>query len=178
MKKIMRHSAIYWSATPPRAHGYSLPELSAAVAILAILSASALPALSNLATGAQQRAHGSAFIDAVRFARETAASTGEQIIVCPRGERISCGSDWNSGWAIINITANKTITLREYIINDSTIRINANRQKFVFQQYLRATNGSINFCSGQPVTHLKVIVSYTGKTTLTKAHNRETGGCH
>mgnify|MGYP006090462483 CR=1 FL=1 len=178
MKKIMRHSAIYRSAIPPRAHGHSLPELSAAVAILAILFASALPALTNLATGAQQRAHGNAFIDAVRFARETAASTGEQIIVCPRGESITCGSDWNSGWAVFNITANKTNTLREYVINDSAIRINANRQKFVFQHHLRATNGSINFCSGQPAAHLKVIVSYTGKTTLTKAQNTETGGCH
>ncbi|MDG2154820.1 MAG: GspH/FimT family pseudopilin [Gammaproteobacteria bacterium] len=171
----MRHSAIYRSTISPRVLGHSLLELGAAVAILAILSVSALPGLRNLAVEAQQRAHGNAFIDAVRFARETAASTGEQIIVCPRKENITCGDNWNSGWGVFHLTADKTKPLREYIINGSAIRVNANRQKFVFQQHLRATNGTIKFCSERLTNYLNVIVSYTGKTTLTKT---EAGGCY
>jgi type IV fimbrial biogenesis protein FimT len=78
-----------------RARGFTLPELLAVVAIVAILAAAAGPSFSALVAGQRARAASSDLLTALILARSEAIKRNTQVTLQP-----ASGSDWTSGWTI------------------------------------------------------------------------------
>ncbi len=79
--------------------GFTLIELLVAFAIVAILSATALPSFQTAMVRSNVRSLSSALGSDLTFARSEAIRLGAAVTVCPRSGT-TCGSDWSSGWIV------------------------------------------------------------------------------
>lgn len=86
----------------PRQFGFTLPELAVTLAVVAILSATALPAFRTALD--RQRVTTALHLLSAQFAqaRSTAVMRSEVVSVCPsRGDgRCRDDGDWSQGWAL------------------------------------------------------------------------------
>ena len=95
---------------PPRrrpAAGFTLIELVAVLAILAILMRVAAPGMSRLAATQALAAQSSEFMAALRFARSQALMRGSAVTICasapgatPRACQGAHAADWRGGWIV------------------------------------------------------------------------------
>lgn len=79
--------------------GFTLPELLAVVAIVAILSSIAAPSFTSLVAGQRARGASSDLLTALVLARSEAIKRNTQVTLQP-----ASGADWSSGWTIPNPT--------------------------------------------------------------------------
>jgi len=157
----------YPDAPKQRMRGFSLTELSVAVAITAVLAGTAVPAIGNLVADARQRQIATTFSDSLRLARRTAATSGSEVIVCPYTPDNTCGNDWSAGWVVARHSAQHMQPVRIHALLNKQVEIHANRTQLLFDPLKRDTNGSIVFCDQRGADHaLTVVLSYTGKTRL------------
>lgn len=80
-----------------RARGFTLPELLAVVAIVAILASIAAPSFGTLVAGQRARAASSDLLTALLLARSEAVKRNTQVTLQPAD-----GASWASGWTIPN----------------------------------------------------------------------------
>lgn len=88
-----------------RSAGFTLVELVITIAIVAILSAIAAPAMTNFLADQAAAANADEFAAAVRFSRTEAIKRGRVVTMCasttPSVDAPPCdGADWKTGWAI------------------------------------------------------------------------------
>lgn len=97
-----------------RARGFTLTELSIALAVLGLLLAVALPAWSHVRGAAQARAAEGALLESLLRAGGRAAITGRRAVLCASrdGEGCSGSSDWSRGWIAFHDSMPTAIAMR------------------------------------------------------------------
>lgn len=83
-----------------RPKGFTLVELMVTIAIVAILSAIALPSFSTAIRSSRLASTTNEFIAAVSLARSEAAKSNRTARICASSNGTSCGSDWSQGWIV------------------------------------------------------------------------------
>ena len=88
---MVRHAA------PP---GFTLVELMVTIAIVAILTAIALPSFSTSIRNSRLASTTNEFIAAVNLARSEAVKSNRTAQVCASADGATCGTNWSQGWIV------------------------------------------------------------------------------
>ncbi|MGH8161043.1 MAG: GspH/FimT family pseudopilin [Gammaproteobacteria bacterium] len=82
--------------------GFTLIELMATIAILAILSAIAVPAYTHFVSGNRVATEMNAFVGDLQYARSAANKHGQNVTVCAStdGKKCSGAGPWSTGWIV------------------------------------------------------------------------------
>jgi len=87
---------------PARAHGFTLLELMAALAIAGILFALGVPTLGAWLAEQQLQDRADALLHTLDHARSEAIKRGDRVDVCPVGGGCAAGAtSWEGGWVIV-----------------------------------------------------------------------------
>jgi len=86
--------------------GFTILELIIAIALVAVLSALAVPNLRNAIQNNRLTAQANDFVVAFQLARSEAIKRGQPVSVCATdandgGDEPVCGDDWSLGWMVI-----------------------------------------------------------------------------
>lgn len=101
--------------------GFTMVELSASLAVVALLLMMGAPSLANLLARTRLDSAASALVNHMGFARAQAVSQGVQVSLCSSSDGRTCSGDldWRSGWIVFygppgeagSIGANDLITV-------------------------------------------------------------------
>jgi type IV fimbrial biogenesis protein FimT len=80
--------------------GFTLVELMVTIAIVAILSAIALPSFSTAIRSSRLASTTNEFIAAVSLARSEAAKSNRAGRICASSDGATCGTNWSEGWIV------------------------------------------------------------------------------
>ena len=156
-----------------RGGGFTLLELIVVVTIMGILLASAAPAMQDLLLDARRTRVLNEILRALHVARAQSANSGQEVVLCPRGQGEGCDSDrWNRGWLVFinddgdqpaHLDDGERVVLR-YAFDQQAV-IAANRNRFVYRPNIRRTTaGTFVYCDRRgPPSARAVIVSHTGR---------------
>ncbi len=87
---------------PSRINGFSLVEATAALAIVAVTTTLALPAMSQALERQRVSTTLHLLSTDMAMARGTAIMRRSQVVVCPRATPVTCAEDgdWSAGWLV------------------------------------------------------------------------------
>lgn len=161
---------------PHRHAGFTLIELAATSAILAILASVAMPSMSALIERQRASATASSLIAHMQLARMAAVSRNRRAVLCPSGDGANCeaGTDWSQGWMLfIDDDGNRRPDASEDILRvepeptSRHLRItsSAGRQQL---RYLpdgtsAGTNLTLSICNARGELLGRVIVNNVGR---------------
>ncbi|MBF0265706.1 MAG: GspH/FimT family pseudopilin [Gammaproteobacteria bacterium] len=142
--------------------GFSLMELMVTIAIVAIVTTTALPSFQSMFDTYHVRSQTNNFISALKLARTEAMRRGENIKVCNSNSNQSdCGSsgDWQYGWV-----ARNSSVLKSWKKDDTSTMINADADSIEYTKYGRITaSTNLNFEFTRNSCIRKVSVKRTGR---------------
>jgi type IV fimbrial biogenesis protein FimT len=86
----------------PLSRGFTLVELLVTIAVVAILSAIALPSFTHMIQRNEVSSASNRLLADLGYARSEAATRGTYVSVCPSDDGTSCadGAAWESGWIV------------------------------------------------------------------------------
>lgn len=101
--------------------GFTLIELMIAVALVAILLATAVPALDDFTNDARQTGAINDFISSIHLARNSAITTNSRVTMCASASGTNCeATTWDSGWIVFgDLNSNGTLDVGETIVTAS-----------------------------------------------------------
>ena len=90
------------SGTRDAMHGFTLPELMTAMAVLVIVAAIALPSYRTIIRSAHLTTQIHNFDAALNLARSEAVKRGMSVSLCPSTDQATCTSStkWEQGWIV------------------------------------------------------------------------------
>ncbi len=102
MKQIIRAKFGVGSGKFSRQWGMSHVELMIAVALVTVLSVTALPGVSDMMDRNKVMGTRHQMLTDFNFARNTAVNSYRRVVICPSSNERSCSgqTNWNSGWII------------------------------------------------------------------------------
>jgi type IV fimbrial biogenesis protein FimT len=167
-----------------RIRGYTLLELMACLAIVAVVAAWGVPAFANLSRNAARTSQVNLFIQAIYLARSEAIKRNGVVSLCPSANGDTCApsGDWSSGWIVfVNddrdspaLRDSGEALLRVYPAWD-TGHILSNRTTLSFRAFGQmGVTVTVTFCDDRGPTEARaVIVSQTGRPRVS---NRSASG--
>ncbi|PNS09510.1 GspH/FimT family pseudopilin [Solilutibacter silvestris] len=136
--------------------GFTLIELMASVAVLAILVAIGAPNLGRMAKAHRANAALNALTADLALARITAIARGKAVTACPSRDAATCmdGSDWTEGWLV-------------FVDDDRDRRLGPGEQLLSSQQALRTTSLQLRSTDGRgTVRYLPSGFSFGSNATI------------
>ena len=102
-----------------RDDGFTLIELMIAIALVAILLATAVPALDDFTNDARQTGAINDFISSIHLARNTAITTNSRVTMCASASGTNCElTSWDSGWIVFgDLNNNGAVDAGENIVS-------------------------------------------------------------
>lgn len=161
-----------------RCRGFTLWELLAALAVMAIALGLGLPSFERLRLDIERTTAVNAFVAAVQLARSEAAKRARPVVVCKTVDFERCGGSeirYDAGFMVfVNEDDARPAQRSAYepLLRAFTpaqgLRISANRELFEFRPFRRrSTNGTVTFCDRRGESEARaVIVSYTGRPRI------------
>ncbi|WP_313459797.1 GspH/FimT family pseudopilin [Stenotrophomonas sp.] len=154
--------------------GWNLLELTIALAVLALISALALPSLNAQIDRLRADMLRMQLVSVFNTARSTAITRHRPIAVCASEDGWRCGGDWSRGWLIHRDHGPEPVPIAEEDIlrfqpgsTAKGVRAAASlgRQRLRFQRDGRSggSNLTISICAGTTL-HSRVIVNNVGRT--------------
>jgi len=154
--------------------GYTLIEAMIAVAIVAILSAIAVPSFAAIQENAAKRAALNNFWHAIFLARSEAVKRNSVVSICKSSSGQTCDSaaaEWSGGWIVFENRDHNEPATREadepvlqVYAGWPTGHITSNRKAFSFRPTTQgAVNGTIVFCGANGHDARAIIISHTGR---------------
>lgn len=141
--------------------GFTLLELMAVIAVMAILAGVGVPSLLNFIDSNRRAAAANALVVDVQQGRNVAATGGSQVVLCHSPAGVKCSNaiapDWSEGWIVfVDTDANTLRTADERLLAVTSKRKGVE---------MPSTSGSIVFKAGllQPGFGVTVAVCIEGK---------------
>lgn len=170
-------------AAPTKHRGFTLYELLGTLGLAAIVLTVGLPSFGNIVSNQRLMIEANTLFHAIHQARKESIVRRRVVSLCPTLDGNTCepDTDWSSGWMMfVNIDRDWPAIrdsdepiLRRYLVGNS-IRISANRRSFSLRSTeLRATNGTLKFCSrNNRGTARALVISYTGRPRVAYKNSR------
>ena len=151
-----------------RQAGITLLELLAAIALAAVMTSLAIPALDSMMLNARRAAAIESLVRAAWFARTEALRRGRPVVLCGSAGGAHCAADpdaWSDGWLVAAADAPSVALRRGPGVRDRRARIIANRRTFSFEPFdRRGTNGTLAWCDDRGERAARaVIIAPTGR---------------
>ncbi|HSN52478.1 MAG TPA: GspH/FimT family pseudopilin [Woeseiaceae bacterium] len=104
-----------------RDSGFTLIELMIAIALVAILLATAVPALEDFTNDARQTGAINDFVSAIHLARNTAITTNSRVTLCASASGAACQlTAWENGWIVFaDLDASGGLDVGETVVSSS-----------------------------------------------------------
>ena len=155
----------------------TLPELMLALAVLAIVVATAVPALDSVLLNIRMSNSVNELIHSLYNARQNTNATGISTALCGSVDGLQCSisSNWAQGWLLFTNNDDDEppqIDPGEGLLAGGTwaapLHLSANRMAFITRPFgLRSTNGTLVWCDRRGAAHARaVIISFTGKPRI------------
>jgi len=153
--------------------GFTLIELMIAIALVAILLATAVPALDDFTNDARQTGAINDFISSIHIARNTAITTNSRVTMCASASGTNCElASWDSGWIIFgdrnsngSVDAGETIVSASAPVEGLSILSGEFPAALMYRPNGRAmtaaligNSGEFAVCDFRGATHAKVIL--------------------
>jgi len=167
-----------------RDSGFTLIELMIAVALVAILLATAVPALDDFTNDARQTGAINDFISSIHIARNTAITTNSRVTMCASASGANCeAASWDSGWIVFaDLNSNGSLDAGETIASASAAVDGLNIQSGEFPaalmhrpngramtNALTGNSGEFTVCDFRGAEHAKVIlVELSGRPRMSE----------
>jgi type IV fimbrial biogenesis protein FimT len=167
-----------------RDSGFTLIELMIAVALVAILLATAVPALDDFTNDARQTGAINDFISSIHIARNTAITTNSRVTMCASASGANCeAASWDSGWIVFgDLNSNGSLDATETIVSASAAANGLNIQSGEFPAVLMyrpngramtnaltGNSGEFTVCDFRGAEHAKVIlVELSGRPRMSE----------
>ena len=164
--------------------GFTLIELMLAIALVAILLTTAVPALDDLTNNSRQTGAINDFVSAMHLARNTAITRNSRVTMCPSAGGANCElTGWNNGWIVFgdtntngNVDAGETIVTAAAGVAGLTIQSGEFPQFLMYRPNGRAmtvavtgNSGEFSVCDNRGAEKGKVIlVDLSGRPRLSK----------
>lgn len=167
--------------------GLTLVELMIVVAVLAILSALAVPSFSEMLRRQHISGQVNALFSMVYMARSEAIKRNTVVTVCKSLDGENCGGDWSDGWLMFadpdadgeRSASETSITTGEIAENTSvswTAFGSDNYLRFSPQGLTLAQNGTFRVCDKQGVTKPRAVVVSKTARVRTPPAGEDTNG--
>lgn len=153
-----------------RTRGYTLIELLAALAIVALLAGFALPAFSGAMEATRAGSAEAALLASLGRAGSGAAISGSRTVLCPSldGEACRRGADWSAGWLVFQDRDGdrernpaEALLAREGALPGRVrLRSSVGRTRIVFQGNGSNAGSNVTFtlCDGRGPKHATALV--------------------
>ena len=167
-----------------RESGFTLIELMLAIALVAILLATAVPALDDFTNNSRQTGAINDFVSAMHLARNTAITTNSRVTMCPSAGGANCEiTGWSSGFIVFrdanssgSVDAGETIVTASGGADGLTIQSGEFPQFLMYRPNGRAmtvavtgNSGEFSVCDNRGADKAKVIlVELSGRPRLSK----------
>lgn len=167
-----------------RDSGFTLIELMIAISLVAILLATAVPALEDFTNDARQTGAINDFVAAIHLARNTAITTNSRVTMCASASGTNCEfTAWESGWIVFSdLNANGSLDVGESIVSASAAVEGLNIQSGEFPaalmyrpngramtNALTGNSGEFAVCDFRGAAHAKVIlVELSGRPRMSE----------
>jgi type IV fimbrial biogenesis protein FimT len=164
--------------------GFTLIELMIAIALVAVLLATAVPALDDFTNNSRQTGAINDFVSAMHLARNTAITTNSRVTMCPSAAGANCElTGWDSGWIVFgdanssgSVDVGETIVTASDGIEGLTIQSGEFPQFLMYRPNGRAmtvavtgNSGEFAVCDNRGAEHAKVIlVELSGRPRLSE----------
>jgi len=155
-----------------------------AVALVAILLATAVPALDDFTNDARQTGAINDFVATIHLARNTAITTNSRVTMCPSASGASCElTAWENGWIVFgDLNANGSLDVGETVVSASAAIEGLSIQSGEFPaalmyrpngramtNALTGNSGEFAVCDFRGVEHAKVIlVEISGRPRMSE----------
>jgi type IV fimbrial biogenesis protein FimT len=178
----MQRIAICGRAGPK--HGFSLIELLTSLAIGIMLLALGVPSLQTLLAGNHQSTEINSFARHLMLARSSAIKTGEDHVLCPSRDEISCldSTHWEAGFILFqDDDQSGTREPEEKLLKVSApsgkfaigMTSTQRRKKIIYRASGRSagSNLTLTFCDPEKSVDPKaLILSNTGRARISNTH--------
>ena len=164
--------------------GFTLIELMIAIALVAVLLATAVPALDDFTNNSRQTGAINDFVSAMHLARNTAITTNSRVTMCPSAAGANCElTGWDSGWIVFgDANSNGNVDVGENVVTASDGIEGLSIQSGEFPQFLMyrpngramtiavtGNSGEFAVCDNRGAEHAKVIlVELSGRPRLSE----------
>lgn len=164
--------------------GFTLIELMIAIALVAILLATAVPALDDFTNDARQTGAINDFISAIHISRNTAITTNSRVTMCASASGTNCEfAAWDSGWIVFgDLNSNGSLDVGETIVSATAAAEGLNIQSGEFPaalmyrpngramtNALTGNSGEFTVCDFRGTEHAKVIlVELSGRPRMSE----------
>ena len=92
---------LYKKTNPARCTGFTLLEMMVAISVAATLLATAVPSLRQFRANNQVTTANNSIVTALNVARFNAVTRGENVLICPSSDSVSCShGSWYQGWIV------------------------------------------------------------------------------
>lgn len=168
--------------------GFTLLELLAALAIVALLATLASPSFQETLLNARRTEVLNALIRSLHLARIESLRAGRAAVVCPVDDAGLCtgrSENWTRGWRVfVNRVGRDPSVLDDeddmLLTRDGagdaarSGRLNANRDAFIYRPFnRRSTNGTLIYCDRRGARSARAItVSHTGRPRISDRDDR------
>lgn len=166
--------------------GLTLAEVMVTVAIVAVVTAVAVPSFSNLIHSNRLSSYTGSFVASTQLARGEAIKSNATVTLCRSSNGTGCATTggWQPGWIVFRDTnGNGTVDTGETVIQvqqalSSDYRMSSTANALVFQPSgVGSTSATLTLCKATPSVNTdqrQITLSVTGRATVT---NSTAGGC-
>lgn len=167
--------------------GFSLIEFCLALALLALMLASGLPALSRSIERNQARVAIETIYRAVNLTRFTAINHGVLTTLCRSADGQSCSGNWQQGFIVFtDHNADRLVNGDDQLIRifpapaaSGTLKFRAFQNKQYLQMtpqgFTRHQNGNFTYCpeSGEAELAQQLIINHSGRTYFARDNDSD-----
>lgn len=163
---------------PHHDRGLTLPELMVTVAILAIVSTVAVPAMGDFLSATRLDGAASSLASSMQLARSEAIKSNSKAVVCRSSDGLSCASSggWEAGWIVFRdadgdgvVDAGEVVVQVQQALTAGFLLRSAASNVLFESTGATSTTTSFSLCSEQSTSRRQLEVSAIGRVTVTKS---------